>query len=109
MIHRHDEFGMYVSWRPKGTYKDMPPGFYLTAGWSNEGEADYPLDNVRLTVNQFRAFMNLMDEVGGGDGAFDRAAEHMLNAADAVVKARRAALLSQIAKAEAALDAMDAR
>jgi hypothetical protein len=110
MIHHHDEFSVVLTWKQpeRGSYPRVStPGFYVTAGWANEGTAFRPIDNLRLGDDDFEAIIDVLDSVGNCDGSFTAAGLRMLSdVADARVKRRRM-LQEQIAKAQAALAEMD--
>jgi hypothetical protein len=107
MRHRHHEFSLYLRWRPQGRHDAATPGFYLTAGWSNEGVSEWPIDGLRLSDDQFRSFMAVADDAALGDGSFKAAADRMLADASDAVEQRRQALIDQIDKAQRALTELD--
>lgn len=110
MIHRYDEFSVTMRWQQpeRGSYPRVSvPGFYVTAGWANEGEAYRPIDTLRLGDANFLAIMDALDDVGNCDGTFVAAGRRMLSdVVDQRVK-RRVMLQEQIDRAQAALAEMD--
>lgn len=80
MERRHDEFSLTIRWRSpnSGSYpRPTAPGFYLTAGWANEGEAEYPVKDARLTFEQLHLIAANITEVLGAFDELDRAIPRM--------------------------------
>ena len=108
--HRHDEFSVTMRWKQpeSGSYPRVSaPGFYVTAGWTNEGYANYPINNLRLGNLSFLAIMDVLDDVGQCAGTFAAAGQRVLWQSNDALAARRAALKAQIEKAQATLAEMD--
>lgn len=57
--HRPEEFSLHVSWRAHAPRDQIQvPGFYLTAGFANEGEAHYVVDHRLLSPAEFDVLVN---------------------------------------------------
>lgn len=110
MEHRHDEFSIHVTWKQpeRGSYPRVSvPGYYLTAGWSNEGAADYPIDNFRLTDNDLLCIASAVDTATGCDGTFYAATERTVRQASDAIEKRKARLRESIAAQQAVLSALE--
>lgn len=102
MQHRHDEFALSIRWRKPnaGSYpRPSVPGFYLQAGWANEGEADWLQDMRRLSSPELG---DILTAVGNAvnDPRFAVAAATMING-------RSRAEREELARLTAARDRLD--
>lgn len=107
MIWHADEFSLHIIWRPRGGHDDKAlPGFYLTAGVANEGEADYPLDNAMLSPDEFRAIIECVGSPVLSARALPLADEgrKRLEARHEFLLKQRNTIDSQLAAAKAALE-----
>lgn len=110
-MHRcYDEFSITLRWKQpeRGSYPRVDvPGFYLTAGWSNEAVADFPIDNYRLSVPQFQQIMAGLDLATGCAGTFADATRSTAQQAEDAIEARKQALRDSIARHQAQLSELE--
>lgn len=65
MNHYPPEFSLTIRYKQpdKGSYPRVDvPGFYLNAGWANEGEAEWFADDHRLSESELLSFADLVDK-----------------------------------------------
>lgn len=110
---RPDEFHINIRWKPGyhgGKLPEGVPGFYVSAGWSNEGEAFYPIDDLRTPPGLIQGVCTLLDKSFCMDGGFENTGAVLKSAHNAAatthaasLKKRVEALRRQLAEAEAAV------
>lgn len=109
--HRADEFTLSLKWRPQfeRSFKGIP-GLYLTAGYSNEGEATWIADGVRLGAQAIQNALTMLSgdpsvssELMNHGGPLIDAHDKALHSYHAGLVRRARSLREELAAAEAAL------
>jgi hypothetical protein len=103
MEHRPEEFSVGIRW----SRADVP-GFRVTMGWSNEGEAFLPIDRLRIPRGaDLAAILGALDVAFNMDGGSVRELAAAHDAAARVhaksLRAKVETLRRQLAEAEAAV------
>lgn len=125
--HSADDFTLRIKWAdPKSRrYNDglaVVPGYYLTAGFANEGEATWIYEGRLLTPDALMAIARTVDNalvegvarnyLGREDGPLGEAIRPFANATASLLKTRREAAVKEMERIEAEMasiaDALDA-
>lgn len=67
MQRRASDFSLSIRFRPAHRNDTTAPGFYLMAGFANEGEAEWVAEDRLLTPQQFQNIGTLIDSSAGLD------------------------------------------
>jgi hypothetical protein len=109
MERRADEFSLSIRYRSpeRGSYpRAAIPGFYLQAGFANEGEADWVAEDRLLKPQELRNIATYVDQAADLDGKLMRAINDASDDADKRRQQRISHLVQQKRRAEDELEAL---
>lgn len=107
MDHFASEFSLSIRYRTpeKGSYpRPSTPGFYLLAGFANEGQAEWVAENQLLKPQELRNIAVHVDQAAGLEGRLMRAVNDASDDAEKRRVQRISHLVQQKRRAEAELE-----
>lgn len=108
MRHGADEFSLRITWRPHQFSRDrnertVVPGFYISAGFANEGEAYEVIDNVLLRPQALTNVFLALSHEEGIDAKLMNLAKPLTTAVEAAQQTRLVRLAEQLRATREAL------